>query len=419
MQAKRLHTVSGVCTIGLVVIALVMPWISPRAAEPTAVPHPDTTWSAPPSEEYKVLPVPSLAGWVNEDGALSLTPEGMPAGDPPGPDISSIESNLATGPVSATILPLTMPTSRHHLSAVYNPSNGKMYGFGGFHHPSPYIVYAGIYEFDIATSQVTFINNLPTPRMGTSAVFAPSRQKAYIFGGHDGENVFDDIVEFNPSTGAVGLLATALPGPRRFSAAAYVPETNKAYVIGGSDEVGATIPGLRTIFEVDLDTLTVQNLGDVLPVGLQLCSAVYAPGPGKIYVFGGADESNNPVAHIVEFDPVTVQAVLLTAQLPSARTTVAAMRASPSQYAYVLGGKSAAGSALNSIVEFRPTTGDVTTSAVSLPRSLYAAGAAYDSQQQMGYLLGGYSTTSLATIIEIEFEVDLPFHQYLPVILRR
>ena len=95
------------------------------------------------------------------------------------------------------------------------------------------------------------------------------------------------------------------------------------------------------------------------------------------------------------------------------------MRASPSQYSYALGGKSAAGSALNSIVEFRPATGDVATSVVSLPLSLYAAGAAYDSQQRMGYLLGGYSTTSLATIIEIEFEVDLPFHQYLPVILRR
>lgn len=69
--------------------------------------------------------------------------------------------------------------------------------------------------------------------------------------------------------------------------------------------------------------------------------------------------------HFVEFDPATVQAVLLPAQLPGARTTFAAMRASPSQCAYVLGGKSAAGSALNSIVEFRPTTGAVAISAVS------------------------------------------------------
>ena len=95
------------------------------------------------------------------------------------------------------------------------------------------------------------------------------------------------------------------------------------------------------------------------------------------------------------------------------------MRASPSQYSYALGGKSAAGSALNSIVEFRPATGDVATSVVSLPLSLYAAGAAYDSQQRMGYLLGGYVSSSQETIIEIEFEIDPPFRLFLPGILRQ
>jgi N-acetylneuraminic acid mutarotase len=419
MQAKKLHTATGVCIIGLVVAALVMPLVSPQASEPPAGPDPDMGWPAPVSEEYKVLQVASPTQRVDEDGAVSWTPEGTPGDETAGPDGSSGNSSLATGPVSATILPLTMPTPRHHLSAVFNPSNGKMYSFGGFHHPSPYIVYAGIYEFDIAASQVTFINNLPTPRLGTSAVFSPSRQKAYIFGGHDGETVFDDIVEFDPSTGNVRTLATALPGPRRFSAAAYVPDTNKAYVIGGSDYVSASSPGLRTIFEVDLDTFNVQNLGEVLPVGLHLCSAVYAPGTGKIYIFGGSNELNDAVADIVEFDPVTVQAVILPAQLPSARNSVAAMRASPSQYAYSLGGKSAAGSALSSIVELRTTSGEVAASAVSLPLSLYAAGAAYDTQQRRGYLLGGYVSSSQQTIIEIEFEVDLPFHQFLPVILRQ
>lgn len=419
MKEKRLYPASGVCITGLVLVALIMPWISPQAAEPTPLVDPELGAAAPVSEEYLVLQAASPDGRVDEDGALSLTPEGAPGGETVVSGTSSGESTLTTGPLSATILPLTLPTPRHHFSAVYDPGNGKMYTFGGYHHPLPYIVYAGIYAVDIAASQITFVTNLPTPRLGTAAVFSPSQQKAYVFGGHDGETVFDDIVEFDPSTGIARRLDTDLPGRRRFAAAAYVPETNKAYVIGGSDYVSASSPGLRTIFEIDLGTMAVRDLGEVLPTGLHLCAAVYAPGTGKIYVFGGANELNEPVADIVEFDPITEQAAILPAGLPGARSTVAAMLASPSQYAYALGGKSAEPSALDSIVELRTPTGEVATSAVSLPLGLYSAGSAYDTQQRNGYLLGGYVSSSLSTIIEIEFEIDPPFRLFLPSMLRQ
>jgi hypothetical protein len=412
-MVKR-NVTAVICILGIVGATLVFALAFPQTARPSAASHPIPDVSTPGLEESKVLEPAIQIDAVDANGDPVSGSGGPEGGGALGTGGDVAEPAGANGPVSVSILPLTMPSSRHHLSAVYAPLNDKIYTFGGYHHPQPYIVFAGIYEIDIASLQFSFVTNLPAPRLGTSAVWVPSRQKAYVFGGHDGVRVFDEIVEFDPLTGAAQALPLRLLAPRRFSAAAYAPSTDKAYVIGGSEKVGATEHGKRTIFEVDFNSMSIRDLGEILPTGLDLISAVYAPHNGKIYIFGGVDETGNVVADIVEFDPVSLSVVTLPAGLPGARTTVAAMLPLPGQRAYVFGGKSAAGSALDAIVELEIPTGAVNTSALRLPLGLYAAGSAYDTQALRGYLLGGYLTSSRNTIMEVEFFQPI----MLPLILR-
>jgi hypothetical protein len=92
-----------------------------------------------------------------------------------------------------------------------------------------------IVEYDLATGTVTVLEaKLPTARKDTSAIYVPSTNKAYVFGGFGNPDRFDDIVGYDLASGTVTVLEARLPTPRNGTSAVYVSLT-KAYVFGGAD----------------------------------------------------------------------------------------------------------------------------------------------------------------------------------------
>ena len=107
---------------------------------------------------------------------------------------------------------------------------------------------------------------------------------------------------------------------------------------------------MNNIIEFDPVAQTVATLEATLPSARNDTSATTAPN-GKIYVFGGSNNSNTAFDDIVEFDPFTQAVTTLEATLPSGRRSTSAATA-PNGKIYVFGGSNNSTTAFDDIVEF-------------------------------------------------------------------
>jgi len=109
---------------------------------------------------------------------------------------------------------------------------------------------------------------------------------AYIFGGHDGTNYLDDIVQFNPSTGTVTTLTSKLPSADGGTSAIW--DGKHAYIFSRDD-----------IIRFNPRTGTVTTLTSKLPSTRWSTSAVWDG--SHAYIFGGHYVSY--LGDIVRFTP--------------------------------------------------------------------------------------------------------------------
>lgn len=116
---------------------------------------------------------------------------------------------------------------------------------------------------------------------------AATDEAIYLLGGHDSfaGRALDDIVRYDPRTGAVEEMGARMPSPLYYPTA--TSDGESVYVLGG---VGRDPEGSRRIsgaihrYDPANDTLTTLDVQ--LPVPVYAASAVWAQ--GAIYVFGGS-----------------------------------------------------------------------------------------------------------------------------------
>ena len=294
----------------------------------------------------------------------------------------------------------TLPTGRGYTSAATAP-NGKIYVFGAYGDD----LLDDIVEFDPVTQSVTTLEaTLPSKIHSTSAATAPNG-KIYVFGGQSSSNIgfyLDDIVVFDPVAQTVTTLRASLPSGRCDTSAATAPN-GKIYVFGGSFETNRY---LDDIVEFDPVAQTVTTLFRVsLPSGRCNTSAATAPN-GKIYVFGGQSNSGS-FNDIVEFDPVAQTATKLSVTLPSGRYSASAATA-PNGKIYVFGGFGTGYIYFDDIVEFDPVAQTVTTLSVTLPSGRHSTSAATAPNGKIYVFGGSYVGNYLDDILEF----ILPIAQY-------
>jgi fibronectin type 3 domain-containing protein len=290
-----------------------------------------------------------------------------------------------------TRLGMNLTTPRHGTSAVWtgNASQGGLGGQGC--HPEcadgEAIVFGGIrlglqqpegqacHPECVEGQQILHVNvrdgvvtpsnaQFPHAVHGTSAVWDPVGQVAYIFGGkhehteaggqacHPECLVGTLIWEYDPVQQELALVNVTFPFEVEGTSAVWDPLEGVAYIFGGKHEEaggqGCHPECAMMIWEFDpVPTPTLTPLQVTLPSSRWYTSAVWED--GAAYVFGGED-ANGTLAEIVRFDAVD-QSATVVSSLPGARAATSAVWAGTS--AFIFGGQADAG-ATDEIVRFTP-----------------------------------------------------------------
>lgn len=124
--------------------------------------------------------------------------------------------------------------------------------------------------------EVARVAALPTPRMGTSAVW--TGEAAYVFGGRDASGHLADILRYDEADRTVTKLAAKLPTGRSITAATW--DGRYAYVIGGETASGVT----ADIIRFDPATETVTKMTSLGRAAYRL-TALYDG--ARVHVIGG------------------------------------------------------------------------------------------------------------------------------------
>jgi len=292
---------------------------------------------------------------------------------------------LTAAELSSDYYTLTLLDEKMPLGLAYGSGswNGKYaYVFGGWDnlHNSGVIV-----KFDPNASEATaLLDNLPSPRWGTAAVYANGtaygfygvHNVCYIFGGFSGVGSYDsstEIVRFWPDSEWRDLWRQGIPG-RGFTSAVW--DGNAAYLFGGIEAPGESIPSafLDEILKFDPNKagdLSVEILPEKLPSARAHASAVW--GGNVAYIFGGGfiNETNGfeYLDDIVKFDPSTGEVTRMKAKLPSGRAYTSAIWNGTN--AYVFGGQTRLtnGSVitLDEVVRYDPSTDEASILQEKLP----------------------------------------------------
>ncbi len=349
--------------------------------------------------------------------------------------------------------PEPLPQGLSATSAVYQGHYG--YVFGGRTEDNE--TTDSIVRFDPHTGEtITTGLNLPSPRLGTSAVWAPGVSSSapgaqgcdpnciigtgYIFGGSSKLNLKaqqasgatlegNEIVAFDPEQEEVTIMNASFPDPRFATSAVWDPTENKAYIIGGfpGDDGGGGAgtagcdPNCRvgeSIMVFDASSDTLEHHEAILPVPLGGTSAVWEPGEGVAYIFGGLHHHDsgagamgcdpNCALSIFKFDPKMQASAQgsalepLPVQLPGERWNTTAVF--DGRYAYVIGGENETGF-IDEIVKFDPVEETVEIVG-SLPTERTQASAIFDGTD--AFIFGGLELGNQSTDGIVRFTPSAP-----------
>jgi len=127
--------------------------------------------------------------------------------------------------------------------------------------------------------------------------------RAYIFGGFDGGGSRLNTAEiWNPDTATSTNSGNTLPLAIAEAEAVYYPTTNKIFVFGGSSGADAAV---STIYEYSVTLDTFSTHATSMTVALKNVAASYHSIDGKIYIFGGEKIDGTMSDKVYSFDPST------------------------------------------------------------------------------------------------------------------
>jgi N-acetylneuraminic acid mutarotase len=170
-----------------------------------------------------------------------------------------------------------------------------------------------------------------------SAVYYPTTDKIYVFGGFDpNTGVFSDATRvFDLTTGTWGPAAN-MPGPRAFMASGYNAANGKIYLVGGSDAVDPS-SARATTWEYDpaANTFTTRA-----PIPHAVRGSAFGVIGGHLYLAGGRDALGDVVDLVWDY---SIAANTWTAKAAMPSPTNAAGSAAASGKLWSFGGESASG----------------------------------------------------------------------------
>jgi hypothetical protein len=176
---------------------------------------------------------------------------------------------------------------------------------------STYVYEAGGYSFDSGTTLDVFnrydpvantwttLTNMPTAAFMASAVYYPSTNKIYVFGGEDavsGTNY--NITRIYDVAAATWTTGTNMPDVRSFMASGYNIANGRIYLVGGYDTGDVTSAQPNT-WEYDplADTFTERA-----PIPHAVGGAASGIINGHLYLAGGRDATNTVVNLVWDYD---------------------------------------------------------------------------------------------------------------------
>lgn len=312
----------------------------------------------------------------------------------PCPDVNSDLATIATQIFPATYMQQYQFTAANDTSAfsdfggAYNSTNNSYYMFSGSINWSSHL---NTYRYDPVTNTRQYVSggNFPGVRRYNTAVYVPSQNAAFVFGGStnpDSYGATNSIykVTFTGDTSATVVSYGLLPVPAINMRSVYNPADGMIYLFGGQN--GDT--NLSTIYKYNPVTGATSTVG---PMGGGLIGqfqAVYDPESGKIFVFG----SNNIMS---VFDPTT-GSMAFVANSPTSRYNPS-MDYDPINKKIVLMGGAVGPNAVKTIEIFDPAARKFTDTVGSMFTNRGNYGYFYYPITKMMYALGGWAGGSEMT----------------------
>jgi N-acetylneuraminic acid mutarotase len=275
-------------------------------------------------------------------------------------------------------------------------------------------------ETELTDASATMGGTLPSARRASAAAWNPDDNKFYIFGGqlftpqYETAVQSDQIVVYDPITDSTTTKTATLPQELSHSTAVWSPTENKFYIFGGVHanppiDGNPQSPSAQTfIMEYDPVTDILTEKSSTISASVAVgASAVWSTTTNKAYIIGGRSVMfSSPSSTIYAYDPAT-DSVSSAVSMPNGRDFTVSVWDSANELIYIVGGYTNSGGyrMTNTILEFNPVANTITTKSATLPGAttfdtlnpyrLPTAGY-YDVTQEkiiLGAIVEGASTT--------------------------
>ena len=192
------------------------------------------------------------------------------------------------------------------LYAAAGASDGTYsYHFGGFTF-SQSLTVAVVNRYNPATNFWASMAPMPQAAIMATAVYYPTTNKIYVFGGSDGStgsayNItrIYDIASNTWTTGA------NMPNVHTFAAGGYIPATGKIHIISGYNSGSSVNTAQPNTWQYDPVANSWTDLTMSAPFPHPAGGSAYGVINNKLYIAGGRDAGNNIVNLAWVYDPVT------------------------------------------------------------------------------------------------------------------
>ena len=247
-----------------------------------AAARPDTNWSLVAS-----MPQPLHGAAGASNGIYSYAAGGVDAGG------ATLDTFYRYNPVNERwdTYPPPMPVALEGASAVYYPTTNSIYVFGGKNGGT---FSNGTRVFDITGNTWASAANMPAPRAFMASGYNSANGRIYLVGGETSTGAQQSTWEYNPGANTFTTNRAQIPQPVAGSASGIV--AGHLYVAGGHNASG--VLDTTWDYSIGTDTWTARS---AMPTPRDVPGSAAAS--GKLWAFGGED-SSSPTASTVAYDPV-------------------------------------------------------------------------------------------------------------------
>jgi len=194
------------------------------------------------------------------------------------------------------------------------------YSFGGYSFSADNTLDV-VYRYDPGTDTWDTMASMPDIlTVEPSAVYYPTTNKIYVFGGEDINGNNSDATRIYDIASNSWSAGASMPGVISFAASGYVPATGKIYIISGYN-TGTIDSAQPNTWEYDPVADSWNDLTGTIPFPHPAGGFASGVINDKLYISGGRDAANANINLTWEFDPA-VPAYTAKANMPGSQPNV-------------------------------------------------------------------------------------------------